>query len=137
MNNKECHPIILFDGICNLCNASVQYVIRHDSKQIFRFASLQSRFGQEILSNNNLPVNDFNSFVLFDDSKIFTRSTAALKVARKLNGFIKLLYAFIIIPKFIRDAIYNIIAKNRYKWFGKKNECMIPTAELKSLFLDV
>ena len=137
MNNKECHPIILFDGICNLCNASVQCVIRHDSKQIFRFASLQSRFGQEILSNNNLPVNDFNSFVLFDDSKIFTRSTAALKVARKLNGFIKLLYAFIIIPKFIRDAIYNIIAKNRYKWFGKKNECIIPTAELKSLFLDV
>ena len=137
MNNKECHPIILFDGICNLCNASVQYVIRHDSKQIFRFASLQSRFGQEILSNNNLPVNDFNSFVLFDDNKVFTRSTAALKVARKLNGFIKLLYAFIIIPKFIRDAIYNIIAKNRYKWFGKKNECMIPTAELKSLFLDV
>ena len=96
MNNKECHPIILFDGICNLCNASVQYVIRHDSKQIFRFASLQSRFGQEILSNNNLPVNDFNSFVLFDDNKVFTRSTAALKVARKLNGFIKLLYAFII-----------------------------------------
>jgi len=137
MNNKECHPIILFDGICNLCNASVQYVIRHDSKQIFRFASLQSRFGQEILSNNNLPVNDFNSFVLFDNNKVFTRSTAALKVARKLNGFIKLLYAFIIIPKFIRDAIYNIIAKNRYKWFGKKNECMIPTAELKSLFLDV
>lgn len=137
MNNKECHPIILFDGICNLCNASVQYVIRHDPKKNFRFASLQSRFAQEILSNNNLPVNDFNSFVLFDDNKVFTRSTAALKVAQKLNGFIKLLYACIIIPKFIRDAVYNIIAKNRYKWFGKKNECMIPTAELKSLFLDV
>src|SRR6478609_7099611 len=114
--NKECHPIILFDGICNLCNASVQYVIRHDSKQIFRFASLQSPFAQEILLNNNLPVKDFNSFVLVENNNIFTRSTAALKVARKLNGFIKLLYAFIIIPKFIRDAVYNIVAKNRYKW---------------------
>lgn len=135
--NKECHPIILFDGICNLCNASVQYVIKHDQEKTFRFASLQSSFAQKILSDNNLPVNNFNSFVLFDNNKIFTRSTAALKVARKLKGFIKLLYAFIIIPKFIRDAVYNIIAKNRYKWFGKKKECWIPTEELKSLFLDV
>jgi predicted DCC family thiol-disulfide oxidoreductase YuxK len=135
--NEENHPIILFDGICNLCTGSVQYVIKHDSKRIFRFASLQSSFAQKILSSNKLPVNDFNSFILFSDNKIYTRSTAALMVAKKLSGFIKLLYVFIIIPKFIRDAVYNIIAKKRYKWFGRKNECWLPTPELKTLFLDI
>ena len=136
MNEKD-HPVILFDGICNLCNASVQYVIKHDPEHVFHFASLQSSFGQKILSKYNLPLNDFNSFVLFKNNKIYTRSTAALMVARKLKGFIRFLYAFMIIPKFIRDAVYNIIAKNRYKWFGKKNECWVPTPELKSLFHDV
>ncbi|HEY2725720.1 MAG TPA: DCC1-like thiol-disulfide oxidoreductase family protein [Parafilimonas sp.] len=134
--NEEDHPIILFDGICNLCNTSVQYVIKHDPEHTFRFASLQSSFAQKLFSKNNLPLNNFNSFVLFINKKIYTRSTAALMVAKKLKGFIRFLYAFMIIPKFIRDAVYNIIAKNRYKWFGKKNECWIPTPELKNLFLD-
>jgi predicted DCC family thiol-disulfide oxidoreductase YuxK len=136
MNEQEDHPIILFDGVCNLCHASVQYVIKHDPKKIFRFASLQSSFAQKILSNYNLPLNDYNSFVLFSDNKIYTRSTAAILVAKKLKGVVRILYAFIIVPKFIRDSVYNIIAKNRYKWFGKKNECWLPTPELKNLFLD-
>jgi predicted DCC family thiol-disulfide oxidoreductase YuxK len=136
MNEQEDHPIILFDGVCNLCHASVQYVIKHDPKKIFRFASLQSSFAQKILSNYNLPLNDYNSFVLFSDNKIYTRSTAAILVAKKLKGVVRILYAFIIVPKFIRDGVYNIIAKNRYKWFGKKNECWLPTPELKNLFLD-
>ncbi len=132
--NDLSHPVILFDGICNLCNASVQYVIKHDKKKLFRFASLQSSFGESVLKQYNLPVNTFNSFILLSDNKIYTRSTAALLVAKKLSGLIKLLYAFIIIPRFIRDAVYDIIAKNRYKWFGKKEACWVPTPELKSLF---
>jgi predicted DCC family thiol-disulfide oxidoreductase YuxK len=130
------NPLILFDGVCNLCNSSVQYVIKHDPHRLFRFASLQSAFGQKILSDYDLPLNEYNSFILFNDNKIYTRSTAALLVSKKLKGFIKSLYIFIIVPKFIRDAMYNIIAKNRYKWFGKKQVCWLPSPELKSLFLN-
>ncbi|MBV9963124.1 MAG: thiol-disulfide oxidoreductase DCC family protein [Parafilimonas sp.] len=130
------HPVILFDGVCNLCNSGVQFVIRHDPEHIFRFASLQSTYGQQILSKYDLPLNNYNSFILLTNHKIYTRSSAALMVAKQLQGFIKLLYIFIAAPKFIRDGIYNIIAKNRYKWFGKKNECWIPTPELKSLFFE-
>jgi len=136
MDEQEDHPVILFDGICNLCNASVQYVIRHDPKHIFRFASLQSFFAQKILSKYNLPLNDYNSFVLFKDNRVYTRSTAALLVAKRLKGAIKLLSVFIIVPRFIRDGVYNIIAKKRYKWFGKKEACWLPSPELKSLFLE-
>lgn len=130
------HPIILFDGVCNLCNSSVQYVIRHDPDAHFHYASLQSESGQLLLKQFNLPTNDFNSFVLIQDGKFYTRSTAALKVAKQLKGFIKIVYGFIIVPPFIRDAVYNLIAKNRYKWFGERDHCMIPTPELKSRFLN-
>jgi predicted DCC family thiol-disulfide oxidoreductase YuxK len=129
------HPIILFDGICNLCNGAVQYVIKHDAEAVFQFASLQSEAGQNLLQQYNLPKNNFNSFVLIEEDKVYTKSTAALKVAKQLNGGIKLLYGFIIVPAFIRNCVYNIIASNRYKWFGKKNECMIPTPSLQSRFL--
>lgn len=129
-------PVILFDGVCNLCNGSVQYVIRHDRYAIFKFASLQSDSGQQLLHKYHLPQSNFNSFVLIEDDKAYTRSTAALKVAAKLSGIVKLLYGFIIVPAFIRDAVYNFIARNRYKWFGKKDTCMIPTPALKSRFLN-
>lgn len=129
-------PVILFDGVCNLCNGSVQYVIRHDRHAIFKFASLQSDSGQQLLHKYHLPQSNFNSFVLIQDDKAYTRSTAALKVAAKLSGIVKLLYGFIIVPAFIRDAVYNFIARNRYKWFGKKDTCMIPTPALKSRFLN-
>ena len=134
--NDLSHPVILFDGVCNLCNTSVQYVLNHDKKKLFRFASLQSSFGESVLKQYDLPVNTFNSFILLSDNKIYTRSTAALLVAKKLSGLIKLFYGFIIIPKFIRDFVYDVIAKNRYKWFGKKEACWVPTPELKSLFLN-
>lgn len=130
------HPIILFDGVCNLCNRSVQYVIRHDAEKKFRFASLQSDAGQELLRKYNLPVNNFNSFVLIEDEKIYTRSGAALRVAKQLNGLVKLLYGFIIVPPFIRNGVYNWIANNRYKWFGERQSCMIPTPDLQSRFLN-
>lgn len=133
MNN---HPIILFDGICNLCNSSVQYVIKHDPTALFRFASLQGETGKQLLKQYGLPENELNSFVLILDNKAYTRSSAAIIVAKQLTGITKLLYGFIIVPPFIRNAVYGFIAKNRYKWFGKKDSCMIPTAELKSRFLN-
>ena len=135
MNNLS-HPVILFDGVCNLCNASVQFVIKHDKKRLFRFASLQSSFVEKVLKENKLSSNTFNSFILLDNNKIYTRSTAALLVAKNLSGLTKLLYGFIIVPKFIRDFIYNMIAKNRYKWFGKQETCWLPTPQLKSLFFE-
>jgi predicted DCC family thiol-disulfide oxidoreductase YuxK len=128
-------PIVLFDGVCNLCNGAVQFIIRHDKKNIFMFASLQSEVGRKILEQYNFPLDELNSFILIENNKAYTRSTGALRVAKKLNGLWPLLYGFIIIPKFIRDSIYNWVAGNRYKWFGKKDACMIPTPELKARFL--
>ncbi len=129
------HPIILFDGICNLCNGAVQYVIRHDPQGRFLFASLQSESGQQLLAEHQLQQTDFNSFVLIEGNKVFTKSTAALRVAKKLEGFIRLLGGFIFVPSFLRDGVYDIIAKNRYRWFGKKDTCMLPTPDLSSRFL--
>ena len=128
-------PIILFDGICNLCTGAVQFVIRHDPGEIFLFASLQSEAGQQLLKQYNLPATDFGSFTLVQDNKVYTKSTGALKVAKQIKGALRCLYIFIIVPKFIRDAVYTWIAQNRYKWFGKKDACMIPTPELKARFL--
>jgi predicted DCC family thiol-disulfide oxidoreductase YuxK len=111
-------------------------VIRHDPGRQFRFASLQSKTGQSVLAENNLPAQAFDSFLLYDKGKLYTRSTAALKVSSKLSGGWKLLAAFLIIPPFIRNAVYDFIARNRYRWFGKKEACWLPTQELQSLFLD-
>jgi predicted DCC family thiol-disulfide oxidoreductase YuxK len=133
---KDDHPIILFDGVCNLCNSIVQFVIKKDKKKQFLFASLQGKTGQEVLKKFNLPVNDFNSFIILEADKIYTRSTGALRMLKKLGGGWKLFYGFIILPRFIRDAVYNWIARNRYKWYGKRDECMIPTPELKERFFD-
>ena len=132
MNDK---PVIVFDGVCNLCTGSVQFILKRDKEKKFLFAPLQSVYGQDILKQFDLPTNKFNSFLLFDNGEIFTRSTAALKIFQQLNGWkwVKILWIF---PKFIRDAVYNLIAKNRYKWFGKKEECWLPTPELNARFLE-
>ena len=128
--------IILFDGICNLCNSSVQYVIKHDPAGSFKFASLQSDAGKDLLRQYDLPENNLNSFVLIQDNKAYTQSTAALKVSKRLKGPIRLLYGFIIVPAFIRNGVYKLIANKRYKWFGKSDECMIPGPSLKERFLN-
>jgi predicted DCC family thiol-disulfide oxidoreductase YuxK len=130
------NSIILFDGICNVCSGAVQFVIKRDKKNHFRFASLQSPEGQKLLKFNELPANDFNSFILIEDEKVYTKSTGALRVTKNLSGLWPLLYGFIIVPKFLRDSIYDLIAKNRYKWFGKKDSCMIPTPEVRAKFLN-
>ena len=132
----EQKPIILFDGVCNLCNNSVQFVIKHDKTIRFNCAALQSKTGQLLLQQYGLPQKGFDSFVLVQHEKVFLKSTAALTVAKQLDGPVNLLYGFIIVPAFIRNAVYNIIAKNRYKWFGKKENCMIPTPALQSRFLN-
>jgi predicted DCC family thiol-disulfide oxidoreductase YuxK len=130
------HPVIFFDGVCNLCTGVVQFVIRHDPKRRFRFASLQSEVGQQLLKQHNLPSEEFGSFILFDKGKVYTKSTAALMVAKNLDGLLSMWHTFIVLPKFIRDGVYNLVARNRYKWFGKKEACWIPTPELNELFVN-
>lgn len=133
METNDDH-IILFDGVCNLCNSAVQYVIKRDGKGIFKFASLQSETGRALLVKSGLPPDHLKSFVYIRGSRFYTRSTAALKVAKQLKGPVQLLYGFIIVPKLIRDWIYDLIAKNRYRLFGRKDTCMIPTPQLKERF---
>ncbi len=135
INNKN-KSLILFDGVCNLCNASVNFIIKHDKKAHFKFASLQSDATKELLLQYNSKNINYDSIILIENDTLFAKSTAALRISRNLDGSYKLLYAFIIIPPFIRDWVYNYIAKNRYKWYGKKDSCMIPNKEIKSRFLD-
>ncbi len=134
MNPKIKHKIILFDGVCNLCNSSVNLIIKHDKKDVFRFASLQSDFGQNILSKFNLDSNITDSIVLIDGNHCYIKSSAALRISKNMSGFYPLLFGFIIIPTFIRNWVYDYVAKNRYKWYGKKESCMIPTLELQEKF---
>jgi predicted DCC family thiol-disulfide oxidoreductase YuxK len=129
------HSIILFDGVCNLCNSAVQFVIRHDHNEIFKFVSLQSETGKKYLNKFQLSEIELSSFILIEDEKVFSKSTAALKVIKKLKGPIKMLYVFIVIPGFIRNIVYNIISTNRYKWFGKRQDCLIPDDKISSKFL--
>lgn len=128
--------IILFDGVCNLCNRSVQFIIKHDKKEKLYFAALQSKTGHQLLQQYNLSDLSLNSFVFIENGKAYTQSTAALRVSKYLNGGYRLLYGFLVVPPFIRNAVYRFIANNRYKWFGKQETCMIPTPALKARFLD-
>ena len=136
LNSETKNLIVLFDGVCNLCSSSVQFIIKNDKKKQFRFASLQSEFGQKVMEQFGLPTNELNSFILLENEKIYTKSAGALRVAKRLNGLWVLLYGFIIVPPFIRNAVYSFVANNRYKWFGKKEACWLPTPELRKLFLD-
>ncbi len=134
MSNNEAH-ILLFDGVCNLCNSIVQFTIKRDPKEKFKFASLQSVSGQALLKKFDLPTEDFDSFVFINGDKFFLKSSAGLHVLKELGGVWKLFYVFIIFPRPLRDFVYNIIAKSRYKIFGKRDTCMVPTPRLKQRFL--
>ena len=133
--NIETHPLILFDGICNLCNGAVQFVIRNDCKSIFRFAALQSNTGKQMLEKYRVP-DKVQSFILIQHSKVYYKSTAALLVLKKCKAPFNWLYGFIIVPAFIRNLLYNFIAGNRYSWFGKREACMLPTPEVSNRFID-
>lgn len=128
--------VILFDGVCNLCNNAVQFVIKHDKAGKFKFAALQSDYAKQALANLPFDLSSLSSIVLIDRGEIYTKSTAALKIAKYLSSGLSLLHLFIIFPKFLRDGVYDIIAKNRYKWFGQQDSCMVPTPDLKSRFLN-
>lgn len=132
MKNK---PIILFDGVCNLCTSSIQFVLKHEKNKEFRFASLQSKFGENILKKHNLDIENYDSIIFLENDNIYFKSSAALKIAKKLKFPFNIISIFIISPKFIRNPIYNFIAKNRYKWFGKKDVCFVATEELLDRFL--
>ena len=135
MNESEKSAVVLFDGVCNFCNSSINFIIEHDKKNYFKFAPLQSEIAQKLLKENNLDSPDIDSVILIEDGTAFTHSTAALKIARGLGGIWSVAYIFIIIPKFIRDFFYKLFAKNRYRLFGKKDTCMMPTPEIRAKFL--
>jgi predicted DCC family thiol-disulfide oxidoreductase YuxK len=129
--------IVLFDGVCNLCNSAVTFIIENDKKDVFRFASLQSEIGRKLVEERGIDPEELDSIVLIDPGVAYYRkSTAALEISRELSGGYSLLKNFLFIPESLRDSIYNFVANNRYKWYGKKESCMVPTPELKSKFLD-
>ena len=132
----ENQDVLLFDGVCNLCNGAVNFIIDHDPKGHFKFAALQSDFGQEKLKELGYNQQEFDSLVLLSGDKVYKKSSAALRIAKKLSGLYPLLYVFIIIPPFIRHGVYDIIAKNRYRWWGKRDSCRMPTPELRARFVD-
>jgi predicted DCC family thiol-disulfide oxidoreductase YuxK len=137
INIPENKQLILFDGVCNLCNGSVQFIIRNDKKSIFLFAPLQGKTAKEIIKNYHIDTAKTDSILLYSKKDgLSTKSTAALNIAKKLRVPINALVIFFVIPKFIRNWIYDLIARKRYTWFGKQDACMIPTAELRSKFLE-
>ena len=131
---KEGLPILLFDGICNYCNSWVNFIIKHDKKKKISFASLQSEAGKKILKQYNVP-QESDSVVLIYNDKVYLKSTAGLHALFHVGGIYALPFAFIIFPEYVRDFYYDIIARNRYKWWGKQNECVIPNEETKDRFL--
>ncbi len=128
-------PVLLFDGVCNFCNGAVNFVIKRDKKALIKFAPLQTQKARQYKRQFGLPEEDMKSFIFIEDEKAYTHSTAVLKVCRHLGAGWPFFYGFIIIPKFIRDGLYNWVAKNRYSWFGKKDQCMVPTPEVRKRFL--
>lgn len=127
--------IILFDGVCNFCNNSVNFIIERDPEKYFKFAPLQSEIGQKLLEEHGIDKTVTDSVVLIENGKAYVRTTAALRVARKLSGAWRFFYGFIIVPAFVRDVFYNLFARNRYRMFGKQEACMMPTPEIRERFL--
>jgi predicted DCC family thiol-disulfide oxidoreductase YuxK len=132
INNKT---ILLFDGYCNLCQSSVQFVLRHEKKPELYFTSLQSEIGIQLLKHYSINPNEVDSLVLIENNTAFIKSSAALRLAKYLKGAYPIAFAFIIIPAFVRNSVYDFIAKNRYKWYGKQDSCMVPDKDLMKRFL--
>lgn len=130
------HPVILYDGTCGFCNRVVQFIIPRDRGGRFRFAAIQSVTGKRLLVEQGIDPEHLNTFVLMAEGRMFTRSTAALEVARRLDGAWPLFYAFIAVPGVIRDGVYHFIARNRYRWFGRTEACMLPDAKVRERFLE-
>ncbi|MDQ3110919.1 MAG: DCC1-like thiol-disulfide oxidoreductase family protein [Bacteroidota bacterium] len=129
------HAIVMFDGVCNFCNDRINFIIRHDKKDYFRFVTLQSDLGKKILADHGIVMPDPDTFILVENGKTYDRTTAALRIVKSLEGLWPALYVFIIVPAFLRDIVYKVVAKNRYKWWGERESCMIPTPEIRKKFL--
>ena len=129
-------PLVIFDGVCNFCNYWVNFAIKKNGKKDLMFTPIQGETAKIILPKYSISPNAFSSVIFIENGKSYTQSSAALQICRHLNGGWKLFYGLYIIPRFIRDFFYNIIARNRYKWYGKKSSCMIPSRELRSRFLN-
>ena len=126
--------IVIFDGVCNLCARSVQFILRHESEPRFQFSPVQSAAGARILGAHGFSAADVDTFVLVSEGKVYTRSTAALRIAKHFKGAWRLLRVLWIVPRPVRDALYNFVARNRYSWYGKADSCMVPTPELSARF---
>ena len=135
MAGETTDDLILFDGVCNLCNALVQFVIRHDPKGKFHFAAIQSDIGRKIFQKYGLDSADLQTFVFISDNQVFLRSSAAIEVVSRFGGAWRMFAIFWLVPRLVRDAVYSTIARNRYRWFGRKDTCMIPTPEIEKRFL--
>ena len=129
------HPTVLFDGVCNFCDAYVNFVIDNDRRRYFRFAPLQSDAGARLQRQYGIDPSQLETFVLIERGNAYQRSTAALKIVRRLGGVYPALYAAIVVPRPLRDFLYDWFARRRYRWFGRKDECMVPTADVKDRFL--
>jgi predicted DCC family thiol-disulfide oxidoreductase YuxK len=127
--------VILFDGVCNFCNGSVNFIIERDPAGYFKFAPLQSEIGEKLLAEHGVDKAETDSVILLEDGKVYAYSTAALRIARKLNGAWKYFYGLRVVPAFVRDFFYKLFARNRYKMFGKQDACMLPTPEIRARFL--
>ncbi|HYD91757.1 MAG TPA: thiol-disulfide oxidoreductase DCC family protein [Flavobacterium sp.] len=128
--------LILFDGVCNLCDATVQFIIKHDKQDVFRFVALQSELGQEIVKYIGVDTSKTDSIILYEPGRAYYyKAEAAIRIAKELGGIYSLVGVFSVLPNWFSNKIYDYVARNRYKWYGKKEECMIPTPEMKAKFL--
>ncbi|WP_194774412.1 thiol-disulfide oxidoreductase DCC family protein [Pararhodonellum marinum] len=132
---QDAYGLILFDGVCNLCNHAVDFILKRDKARLFKFGSLQDQKVQEILKNFSIKGDFLDSIVLIQGDKVYYKSRAALEISKKLKGLWPLFYIFILVPVFIRDPVYDWVARNRYRWFGKNDTCRIPTPEEKEHFI--
>jgi len=126
---------MLFDGVCNVCNGFVQFMIPRDPKGYFKFASLQSEIGQQIMEAYELPTEELSTVIMVENGKVYTHSDVALRASRRMSGLWPVFTVFSVVPRFIRDGMYNWIARNRYRWFGQREQCMIPTPDIRQRFL--
>ncbi|MDX1439411.1 MAG: thiol-disulfide oxidoreductase DCC family protein [Rubricoccaceae bacterium] len=134
-HQSESEPIVLFDGVCNLCNNAVDFIIKRDRNEQFKFASLQSETGEDLARRHGIDVSKTNSVVLIDGGQAYVRSAAALKIAKKLDAAWPLMYVFILVPRHIRDFVYDWVARHRYNWFGRRETCRLPTPEEQARFV--
>jgi len=136
LNLPKDKKIILFDGVCNLCDATVQFLIKRDTKDVFRFVAIQSDLGQDIIKHIGIDISKTDSIILYEPgTAYYYKAEAALKIGKELGGLYSLLNIFNVVPKALSNSIYDFVARNRYKWYGKRDACMIPTPQMKAKFL--